>query len=81
MKMIKELDREYLAEDLDYWFEYHKLEATDLAPEWINIRNKIYKDHKRLGPNFVEKVKAWMYTSRWMKKQKALMETKVLSDD
>ena len=35
MKMIKELDREYLAEDLDYWFEYHKLATTDSEQEWI----------------------------------------------
>ena len=81
MKMIKELDREYLAEDLDYWFEYHKLATTDLAPEWRDIRNKIYEDHKRLDPNFVEKVEAWTYNSRWMKRQKVLMETKVLNDD
>ena len=31
--------------------------------------------------NFVEKVEAWTYNSRWMKRQKVLMETKVLNGD
>ena len=80
-KIIKELDWDYLAEDLDYWFEYHKLATTDLTQEWIEIRNKIYKDHKRIDSNFVETVKAWMYNSRWMQKQKALLEKKTMDQN
>ena len=69
MRMIKALDREYLAEEIDYWFEYHKLARTEQAPKWVKLRSEIVEDYNCLDPEYVKKKKEKeAYDKWWIKK-------------
>ena len=69
MRMIKALDREYLAEEIEYWFEYHKLARTEQAPKWVKLRSEIVEDYNCLDPEYVKKKKEKeAYDKWWIKK-------------
>ena len=71
MKAIKALDREHLKEEIEYWFEYHKLATTEPTREWLDLRYKITEDYNCLDPKYVQKKKEEEDYRKWWKKKHA----------
>ena len=65
MKAIKALDREHLVEEIEYWFEYHKLATTEPAKKWLDLRSKITEDYNCLDPKYVQKKKEEEDYRKW----------------